>query len=121
MPKLRSGPHRPTDLGLTHPDLWGVYVGDGCVTGQAPLEWLTVAAHAHVGSDEWAGWICIADNVLTPKGNPTHLLLHEIAHVIRGNTSHDAKWRRILTDLGAKREASRYEKPRRMRNQITSM
>ena len=110
--KISPGPHRPEEFGITHDSIWGVYVNDGCVTGSEPLEWLTVAAHAHVLDDEWAGWICITGDVITSKGNPTHLLLHEVAHCIRDSRGHDAKWRRIVTDLGAGREAKKYERKR---------
>ena len=110
MAKPAPGPHRPSTFGIHHPSVWGVYVNDGCVTGQEPLEWLTVAAHAHVADDQWAGWVCITGHVITPKGNPSHLLLHEVAHCIRNNRAHDLKWRKVLTDLGAKKEADKYIK-----------
>lgn len=113
--RLEAGPHRPEALGLTVRGLWGVYVGDGCVTGQEPLEWLRVDAHAHVMDDPWAGWICIADcsAVLTAKGNPTHLLKHELAHIICNTQRHDRRWRDEVTRLGAGREAKKYERTKK--------
>ena len=110
-PKLRPGPHRPEALGIKHAEVWGVFLGEGCITGH----WLDARkemAHAHVGTDEYAGWICSTVDLLTATGRPNHVLLHEIAHVLRGTTSHDAKWRKIVTDLGAKREADRYVRQR---------
>jgi len=112
-PKIEPGPYRPGAFGITHESVWGVYVNDGCVSAEDPLEWRDVEAHAHVHEDDqWRGWICIAGSILTASGNPSHLLLHEVAHCIRGGTSHDAKWRRIVTDLGAGREAKKYERKR---------
>lgn len=111
MPKLEPGPYRPQALGVEHPSVWGIYVNDGCVSAEDPLEWRDVEAHAHVlAEDQWKGWICIAGPVLTAKGKPSHLLLHEVAHLIRGTLGHDAKWRRIVSDLGASREAKKYER-----------
>jgi hypothetical protein len=92
--KVRTGPHRPTELSPTlasFPDLWGIYVGDGCVTGGSPLEWREVDAHAHNSTeDEWFGWVCIADpySVITANRNPTALLKHEIAHLLCKNDGH---------------------------------
>lgn len=100
------------------PDVWGVYVGDGCVSRLDPLEWREVDAHAHVArNDPWRGWICIADprRVITVRKNPTHLLLHEVAHIIRGNHYHDNAWKAVVSDLGASREAASYVRGRRIR------
>jgi hypothetical protein len=111
--RLAAGPHRPASLGLgSHQRLWGVYVGDGCVTGADPLEWLAIKAHAHVADDPWAGWICIADRdqVLTGTGRPTHLLIHELAHISTNTTKHDRRWRDEATRMGARREAAKYER-----------
>lgn len=115
--KVRTGPHRPIELSpalAAYPSVWGVYVGDGCVTGQEPLEWLKIHAHAHDDpSDEWFGWVCIADpyNVITPKGNPSAILLHEIAHVLCRGEGHNKKWRAVVTSIGAPKEAKKYERP----------
>jgi hypothetical protein len=96
-----------------YPDLWGIYIGDGCVTGDSPLQWRDVDAHAHNNhDDEWFGWICIANasDVVTEANNPTVTLKHEIAHMLCPNQGHTKAWRKTLTDLGAAKEASRYER-----------
>jgi len=117
---VRTGPHRLATLvpSLAEcTDVWGVYVGAGCVSGEYPLEWRHADGHAHVArSDEWRGWICIPDTgqVLTPKKNPTHLLLHEVAHVIVGSDRHDQAWKDVVSDLGASREAAMYVRGRRI-------
>ena len=121
MPKYRKvpqGPHRPDTLYniKEFPELneiWGIYVGDGCVTGQDPLEWLEVDAHAHV-LDEWNGWICIANpaKVVTPNGNPTQLVLHELAHILCKKPGHGKKWYDTICRLGAKHEGKKYYKTR---------
>ena len=114
--KVRTGPHRPTDLSsafAAFPDVWGIYVGDGCVTGESPLEWREVDAHAHNNSnDEWFGWICVADPlaVITEKGNLTALIKHEIAHILCRNTLHSKAWKITVINLGAPREAQKYER-----------
>ena len=114
--KVRTGPHRPTDLTpwlAPFTAVWGVYVGDGCVIGAEPLEWLKIHAHAHDDpEDEWFGWICIADpyNVITAKGQPTVILKHEVAHILCKDGGHGQMWRLILTILGAKSEAKKYER-----------
>jgi hypothetical protein len=96
-----------------YPEVWGIYVGAGCVTGDSPLDWRTIEAHAHV-LDEWTGWICIANrrSVVTANGRATHLLLHEVGHVLVGDTSHGKRWRDMVTGLGAAKEAKRYERGR---------
>jgi hypothetical protein len=118
--KLRPGPHKVTELfdvknhtELSH--IWGIFVGEGCVSGMDPLEWKRIDAHAHsLENDEWQGWICIADPkaVVTPKGRPSHTLLHELAHLILKNVSHGKKWADTVIRLGAKAEAGKYYKPR---------
>jgi len=114
--KVRTGPHRPEDLSnnlSVHSNLWGIYVGDGCVTGLAPLDWIGIHAHAHNRSDdEWFGWICIADpaNVITSAGNPTAVLKHEIAHLYCPDENHSKNWKMVVTLLGAPKEAEIYER-----------
>ena len=118
--KVRKGAHRPESLSkflADFPEVWGVYVGHGCVDGTNPLEWRDVDAHAHViAGDEWRGWICIADQrkVITENRNPTHLFLHEIAHIVCCSASHGEHWRDTLIEFGASREAAKYfkKKPR---------
>ena len=112
--KVKLGPHRPTSLShalAPYSDIWGVYVGDGCVTGTEPLEWLKIHAHAHNDTeDEWFGWICIADpyNVITAKGNPTAILLHEVAHVLCRDPGHSQKWCAVVSAIGAPGQAQKY-------------
>ena len=114
--RVKNGPHRPLALSPAlsmYPDLWGIYVGDGCVTGETPLLWREIDAHAHnTIEDEWFGWVCVADpyNVITASGQPTVLLKHEIAHILCKNSGHDKKWRLVLTNMGAESEAKKYEK-----------
>ena len=114
--KIKTGPHRPSSLSpwcAPFADRWGIYVGDGCVTGAEPLEWKTVLAHAHNDvEDEWFGWVCVADpyDVITTKGQPTVTLKHEIAHILCKNGGHTALWRTVPTSLGAPSEAKKYER-----------
>jgi len=114
--KVRTGPHRPTELSSAfapYSGVWGVYVGDGCVSGGSPLEWRAVEAHAHNRkSDEWFGWICVADQwaVVTENGNLTVTMKHEIAHILCPDSLHGARWRAAVTALGAPQEAKKYER-----------
>jgi hypothetical protein len=118
--KLAPGPHRVTDLFdmKKYPEMgiiWGIFVDEGCVTGDDPLEWREVDAHAHsLKDDEWNGWICIADPrlVVTPTGRPTHTMIHEVAHLILQNTSHGKKWSDTVVRLGGAKEAKKFYKPR---------
>lgn len=122
-PKLRSGPHKISELFdlNRYPELgaiWGIYVGDGCVSGVDPLAWKRIDAHAHaLEDDEWRGWICVAQprDVRTPKGRPTQVLWHELAHILARNGAHGTKWRDILIGLGCKKEAEKYYEPRQKR------
>lgn len=112
-PKVKIGANRPSHLGITDPEVWGIYVGMGCVSADSPLEWRGILAHAHNDpDDEWYGWICIdrASRVLTKTGKPTTILLHEIAHLKVPGEHHSKKWRNTLTLMGAGREASKYER-----------
>lgn len=118
--KLRSGPHKASDLFdlKRYPELsvvWGIYVGEGCVIGDEPLEWRTIEAHAHsTNDDEWQGWICIANakDIITTTGRPTHTLIHELAHLVLRDRSHGKKWADTVIRLGASAEAKKYYKPR---------
>jgi hypothetical protein len=118
-PKISQGPHRPEEVCpvlAQYPVVWGLYVSDGCISAEDPLEWRDVDAHAHVeADDEWRGWICIADgrSVITEKGNPTHLLWHEVAHLVCGDISHGAKWKKVMRDFGASREAVKYNRKKK--------
>ena len=111
--KVKNGPHRISKLVKNYNEdydcVWGVYVGEGCVTGEDPLEWRNEDAHAHIRGP-WSGWICIADpyDVVTVNKNPTHLLLHEIAHLLCKSASHGKVWKETVSALGATKEATRY-------------
>lgn len=118
--RLEDGPHRPEAFGLgAYRQVWGIHVGS-CVSGEATWpELASTDAHAHVGDDPWAGWVCVhrASAALTPKGKPRALLLHELAHVLVNRTGHGEAWRRMVTALGAPREAAKYPpKPPRLRS-----
>jgi len=121
-PKVRTGPHRPSSLfnygksSYFYEDvIWGIYVGEGCVSGLDPLEWASIHAHAHYDKyDEWSGWVCIADprKVITKGGRPTHLVLHEVGHLITGTRHHGTQWARVVTSLGATSEVKKYYRVR---------
>lgn len=119
--RVQIGPHKAEDLYDVKklPELhkvWGIYAGDGCVTGQDPLEWLEIHAHSHIDNDDmWQGWICVADpgKVITSGGKPTQLILHELAHIIHESPSHGKKWYDTVCRLGATQEAKKYYKPRK--------
>jgi hypothetical protein len=124
--KIAPGPHKPKNLFDLdkYPELkiiWGIYVDDGCVSGVDPLEWRKIDAHAHTAKDdEWAGWICISDPkaVITPTGRPTHVLLHELAHLMVPNSAHNKKWYDTLVRLGGATEAKKFYKPRKKKDQL---
>ena len=105
-------PYHAHQLGLDDPDgvIWGVFVG-GCVDERnASSLWHNARSHAHNHTvDPWFGWLCVLDpsDVLTPKGSPTVILIHEIAHLMCPNTLHGAKWKRMVTKLGAPGEITR--------------
>jgi len=113
---LKLGANRPTNLGLIghdYPEVWGIYVGMGCVSAESPLEWRGIWAHAHNDvEDEWYGWLCFdkPSRVLTKTGRPTQVLLHEIAHLRVPGQHHTKKWRQTLTLMGGRREAEKYER-----------
>jgi len=110
---LRVGANRPTALGLDYPEVWGIYVGMGCVSAESPLEWRGILAHAHNDpEDEWYGWLCFdkPGRVLTKTGRPTQVLLHEIAHLRCPGEHHTKRWRQTLTLMGGGREAGKYER-----------
>ena len=105
-------PYKPADLNLDFDCLWGVYVG-GCVdrTGETWRLWHEIHGHAHNDKlDPWFGWVCILEpkRVLTAKGRPTKILLHEIAHLLVPNQGHTKRWKRVVAELGAASEAVKY-------------
>lgn len=67
----------------------GVFVG-GCVERGIGSSF-HAAAHTHTAkADAWNGWICVRSRrrVLGDGGNPTRLLLHEVAHTIAPRAGH---------------------------------
>jgi hypothetical protein len=74
----------------------GVFVG-GCM-GRGGGSSFRAAAHTHTKTEP-LNWICIrsAKRVLTPSGQPSRLLLHEVAHVLAGPASHGSN--RFITAL----------------------
>jgi len=108
----RPGANRPSAFGLeAWPVVWGVYVGQGCISGEDPLDWIHILAHAHNRKDEeYFGWICIRDAKMafTKLGNPSLVMKHEVAHLIANDQGHTKKWREILTQMGGGVEAKKY-------------
>lgn len=119
--KLKTGPHRVADLfdmrKYTSLNIvWGIYVGEGCITGEYPLDWKKIEAHAHaLKDDNWQGWICIANprSVITSTGRPSHTLIHEVAHLELASSSHGKKWYDVVVGMGATVEAKKYYRPRK--------
>jgi len=109
---IKPGANRPEKFGLEPwPIVWGVYVGQGCISGEDPLEWIDILAHAHNKKDEeYFGWICIRDAKMafTKLGNPSLVMKHEVAHLIANDQGHTKKWREILTQMGGGVEAKKY-------------
>ena len=109
---IRAGrPYRLSELGIDDDELcWGVMVGS-CIDERVAWGiWVDAGAHAHneKGSD-WEGWICVMrpEDVLTPTGKPSKMLLHEYAHLLVPNEGHSRKWKREVTKLGAGSEIAR--------------
>ncbi len=90
--------------------MWGVMVG-ACVDERTAWGiWEGTRSHAHNRTrSEWFGWICVLDpsDVLTPTGQPTSTLLHEIAHLMVPDHLHSKSWKRAVTRLGAGAEIKR--------------
>lgn len=105
-------PYRASQVGLEDPDglVWGVYVG-GCVDERNAWGiWDGARSHAHNQSkSEWFGWICVLDpaDVLTPRGQPTSTLLHEVAHLMVPDQLHSRAWKRAVISLGVGSEITR--------------
>jgi len=108
----RPGANRPSAFGLEAWSIvWGVYVGQGCISGEDPLDWIHILAHAHnKKEDEYYGWICIRDAKMafTKQGNPSLVMKHEVAHLLCPNQGHTKKWREVLTQMGGGAEAKKY-------------
>jgi len=123
---IRPGANRPEKFGLEPwPIVWGVYVGQGCITGKDPLDWIHILAHAHNRKDEeYFGWICIRDAKMafTKLGNPSLVMKHEVAHLIANDQGHTKKWREVLTQMGGASEAKKYliskKKPTILNNKV---
>jgi len=124
--KIKPGANRPEKFGLEPwPIVWGVYVGNGCITGEDPLDWIHILAHAHNKKDEeYFGWICIRDAKMafTKLGNPSLVMKHEVAHLIASDQGHTKKWREVLTQMGGGSEAKKYliskKKPTILNNKV---
>ena len=79
-----------------------VFVG-GCVErGEGSS--FRAKAHAHNDKrDSHFGWICFRSGkrLFTATGNPSQLLLEEIAHILAPGQPHNATWVRRYQELGA--------------------
>lgn len=92
-----------------HPSVRGITVGR-CINGTSMLDGAGQAlwdedgyihAHAHVAMDRYRGWICVAstdDLTLTT-------VIHEIAHLVEGDTIHLEGWKRMVRHLGGRVES----------------
>ena len=111
--RLPPGPHHPSRFGpMFDTYCWGVYVGS-CIDGEDAYRLVELDGHAHNDEgDPWYGWICIIhpNMVLTANGDPSHLLLHELAHLMPGGKGHGRRWRDHLVSLGARSEARKYDR-----------
>ena len=111
--KIRSHhPYYADELGLgEHAHLLrGVYVG-GCIHERNSYTiWEGSRSHAHNRrKNEFYGWICVLDpkDVLTPRGKPTAVILHELAHLLAPETLHSRSWKKAVTELGCGSEVAR--------------
>lgn len=78
----------------------GVFV-EGCVD-RGDGSRFRHRAHAHTDpKSEHHGWICVLSRkrLYNAKGNPSELMLHELAHILTG-VGHTDKWRAKLKELG---------------------
>lgn len=105
-------PYYAEELGLAEYShiLRGVYVGSCVHERNAWGIWDGVRSHAHnYRKNEWFGWVCVlkAEDVLTSRGKPTTVLLHELAHLAAPESLHSRAWKRAVTELGAGTEIAR--------------
>ena len=111
--KIVAGrPYYADLLGIDDPDgvIRGIYVGSCVDERNAWGIWDGVRSHAHNHTrSEWAGWVCIlnAGDVLTPSGNMTASLAHEIAHLMVPDELHSRRWKRVVTKMGFSSEIAR--------------
>ena len=109
---VKNRPYRPSQLGLDDLDgvWWGLFVG-GCVDERGSWSiWEDARSHAHNHQkSEWFGWVCIVSpaHVLTPSGQMTNTLAHELAHLLAPNDLHSRRWKRAVTELGFASEITR--------------
>lgn len=63
-----------------------------------PEEWIEQQVQNEL---EHLGWICVLSpkRVYDTKGNPSQLMLHELAHILTGQ-GHTDKWRTKARELG---------------------
>ena len=112
-PRIRSNhPYYSDELALGDYAnvIRGIYVG-GCVDERNSWSvWESARSHAHNASkSEWLGWICVLkpEDVLTPSGRPTAVMMHELAHLLCPDQKHSRAWKRAVTELGAGQEIER--------------
>jgi hypothetical protein len=81
-----------------------VFVG-GCVE-RGDGSSFRARAHAHnmnrtKGQREYFGWICLRSprRLRTASGNPSRIMIHELAHVLTPNHWHDDAWRKKMREL----------------------
>jgi hypothetical protein len=78
----------------------GIYTG-GCIERGEGSSFRAMA-HTHT-TDAWAGWICVRSErrLLTPSGEPSRILRHEVAHVLAPKASHgSAAFIKALDQVG---------------------
>ena len=108
---VEQGP-QPDVTALLRANGWpvlGVFVG-GCVARGIGSSFHAMA-HTHDGrngGDPFVGWICVRSTkrVLTASGQPTRILLHEVAHVLAPKASHgSAAFVKALAAVGIRTDS----------------
>lgn len=117
-------------LSVSFPEVKGVFVG-GCVErGEGSS--FRARAHAHNMDrirDPWFGWICVRSKrrvgtfVMNQSADfdgeitaPSHLILHEYAHILTPKHGHDDTWRAVMERLDQPLRAQ-YKKRKRIYGQ----